>query len=580
MSKGIAITYGDIAVGAKEEFVPAASEDEFGTVDNLSKNNMELHNYTNPCELYKTVLDGSGESFPQDPSKANIGLVSVQMSSDDYTFAEPIVLTFVSEHLYSSQGLTFTFDKFNNIHPKRMSIKWERITTGGVTVLSEKEFEPNSGFYFCHNKVENYNKVTVTIYNLNMPRNRLRLEAMEYGYGTTFYGNELRNVSIKQLQDPISSEMQINTCDFELDSKNEIEYSFQSKQPLSVSFNDNYIMTLFVDSSTRKAKKQWSVSAIDYIGTMSNSTFAGGIYENVSAKKLLDDIFTAANVPYEIDETFEDVTLSGYIPHTDCREALMQVCFAALLVTDTCGHDYVYVKKLSEEVSQIIPAKRIMQGQSFSSENVVTKVSVTEHSYAKGGDITELYNAESSGEGENIFVQFSEPMYNLQISHGEIVKEDTNYAIISTYGDACVLNGRPYVHTTKVSSKINVDVAEEENFNVKTIDGATLVSSSNIEAVLENCYNNLIAVNTTSMSIVDGKTVTYVDGALYGIAVYDEAVYDEEEHAEVTYDKPVNVGDLIQYETEYSGIKTGRIIDSSYSLNGNIIVKAVTVIDI
>ena len=74
--------------------------------------------------------------------------------------------------------------------------------------------------------------------------------------------------------------------------------------------------------------------------------------------------------------------------------------------------------------------------------------------------------------------------------------------------------------------------------------------------VLEKCYNWLIKTKTTNLKIVEGKHVAY-----------------EGDNAIVTYDQPVNVGEVIKSETEYLGEVTGRIIKQSFSLNGSIIVK-------
>ena len=66
------------------------------------------------------------------------------------------------------------------------------------------DFTPNSAFYFCRQFVEYYNKVVITFNSLNLPYNRLKLRSIDYGYGTYFYGDELRNVKLIQEIDPIS----------------------------------------------------------------------------------------------------------------------------------------------------------------------------------------------------------------------------------------------------------------------------------------------------------------------------------------------------------------------------------------
>ena len=557
-NKGVAIRYGDVAPEAKENFVPTASESQFNNLSQLQQYNLNFPNYANPCELYQTVLDGTATAFPSVPEQANLGLWSEQLSNNDGTFTEPIVLELQSVGQYSSQGLTLTFDTYNQIYATRLSIKWLRITDEGITTLAEQEFTPTSAFYFCRKFVENYNKVVITFYSLNMPKNRLKLRVIDYGYGTFFYGDELRGVKLIQEIDPISTQISINTADFTLDSKSDIEYSFQAKQPLSVYFNGELKATTFVKKSTRKAKRLWSIQSEDYIGLMDSIPYYGGIYTNKNAVELLTDIFTVAKVPYNIDDVFTDAVVTGYIPYTTCREALMQVAFAIQAVVDTSNSEVVKVFALEENVEQTIPLKRIMQGQNFADEETVTGVEVAVHSYIPlpESERDYLYKAEDSGIGENILVVFPEPQHNVQISNGTISKLGANFAVI-TANKGCQLWGQGYEHKTTVRRKNNPVVLASEIEKVVSVESATLVSQYNIDNVLEKCYNWLIKTNTTNLKIVEGKHV----------------IYGEDGKNIVIYDKPVNIGENIKAATEYLGIVSGRLIKQSFNLNGNIIVK-------
>ncbi len=553
MNSGVAIRYGDVAPEAKENFTPSVSEKaSFVDLSQLQRYNLNFTNYANPCELYSVVLDGGASAFPSAPENANLGLWSEQISGDDGAFASPIVLTLTSSGQYSSQGFTFTFDTYNNIHPTHINIHWWRDTAEAMEDLGAMDFYPDNAFYFCRNKVENYNRVVITFTALNMPYNRLKLRVVDYGYGTIFYGSELRNVKNIQEINPISSELSINTTDFTLDSKTDMDYSFQAKQPLSIYFNGELKATTFVKKSTRKAKRLWDIQSEDYIGLMDSIPYAGGMYFGQDAYALLVDIFTMAKVPYSINEDLKGVLVDGYIPFTTCREALMQVTFAVQNVVDTSNSENVNVVDLKDEVKQTIPLNRIMQGQSFTDDETVTDVEVVCHTYKAITESVEVYNASESGTGTNILVKFSEPLHDLSITKGTIVVGTTNYAIINA-NTGCVLSGQKYEHTTVTHRKRNPVVLASEIEKIVTIENATLVSSQNINMVLEKCYNWLIKTNTTNLKIVEGKHAS--------------------SEGDITYDQPVNVGEVIKSETEYLGEVTGRIIKQSFSLNGGIIVK-------
>lgn len=578
-SRGVSIRYGDVAPEAKENFVSTASESQFDTLAQLQQYNLNFPNYANPCELYQTVLDGTATAFPSVPEQSNLGLWSEQISNDDGTFVNPIVLELQSVGQYSSQGLTLTFDTYNGIFATRLSIKWLRITDESITTLAEQEFTPDNAFYFCRNQVENYNKVVITFYSLNMPKNRLKLRAIDYGYGTFFYGDELRNVKLIQEIDPISTQISINTADFTLDSRSDMEYSFQQKQPLSVFFNGELKATTFVKTSKRQAKFLWQIQSEDYIGLMDSIPYYGGIYTNKNAVELLTDIFKVAKVPYSVDEVFANETITGYIPYTTCREALMQVTFAIQAVVDTSNSDVIKVFALEEDVKQTIPLNRIMQGQNFDDDETVTGVDVAVHSYKPIAETVDVYDANESGTGQNIFVKFSEPLHDLSITNGSFATDDdgnelkhTNYAVINANA-GCVLRGQQYEHTTQTRRKNNPVVLASEIEKIVAIDNATLVSQYNIDNVLEKCYNWLIKTNTTNLKIVEGKHVQYGDYIKYGEKKYGTFKYGAKNPNTVMYDRVVNVGENIQAETEYLGVVSGRLIKQSFNLNGNIVIK-------
>ena len=540
MSSGVKIRYGDVAPEAKENFVPSATDKEsFVDLAQLQKYNLEFRNYANPCEYGSVLLDGNSVPFPDSPQSQNMGLWSKSLSGADGSFAEPIEITLTADGQYSSQGITLTFDTYNDIFCNSLKIEWYR----NDEQLESVNFQPNSPFYFCRKQVQNYDKVVITFNSLNMPHNRLKLRAIDYGYGTFLGRDELRNVSVIQEIDPISSEIAINTVDFVLDSKSDMEYSFQSKQPLSVYFNDNLIATTFVKSSKRKSKRQWEVNSEDYIGQLDKITFMGGMYKDKNITELLSDMLTQAKVPYSIDESLSDKTVTGYVPICTCREALMQMCFAVGAVADTSNSAVLKVYVLSDSITQTVPLSRIRQGQNFDDGERVTEVRVISHNYAETDEQAELYRAADSGTGEGILVRFSEPMHTLSIRSGTVLSSGANYALIDANA-GCKLVGKKYADNSVTVSKKNPVVSASDIENVTEISNATLVSSDNADEVIERCYDYLVKTNKVNLSVVETKT-----------------------------DTAINAGDTIAANTEYLGVVTGQVISVRYNLNGGIIVK-------
>ncbi len=578
-NKGVAIKYGNVAPEAKENFDPTASESQFDTLSQLQRYNLYFPNYGNPCELYSVVLDGAASAVPSITENTNIGLWSEEISNEYGYFEDPIVLTLTSQGQYSSPGFTFTFDEYKNVYATSLKIQWYRVSDGAEDELWSQSFYPNNAVYFCEQPVENYNKVVITFYSLNMPKNRLKLRVIDYGYGTFLFGDQLRNVKLIQEIDPISTQISINTADFSIDSKSGTPFSFQAKQPLSVYFNDKLLATTFVKSSKRTSKFLWSIQSEDYIGILDGVPYYGGIYNEEKAVDILNDIFSVAKVPYSIDPNFDDKTVTGYIPYTTCRDALMQVAFAIQAAVDTSNSDVVKVFSLDDEVKQEVTLDRIMQGQNFDEEETVTGVEVAVHTYRPVTDTLDAYDANESGTGKNIFVKFSEPLHNLTITNGSFAIDENgnelkhaNYAVINAE-NGCVLTGQKYEHTTTSRRWNNPISLASDPEKVLYVDGATLVSQYNIDKIFEKCYTWLAKTNTTNLKIVEGKHIQYGEIVKYGQNKYGAIKYGQKNPDIVTYDKEVNVGDKISAQTEYLGSIVGTITKQTFNLNGGIIIK-------
>ncbi len=537
MSK-VVIEYGDYADGAKEAFVPSASEaEDFSNINQISTQGLVYPNYSNPIELYSVMLDGGAVALPSDTDDKNVGLWSKQISDDGGVFETQIVLTLIADELYSSSGISFEFDAANGIYPTQTNIKWYR----DDELLADKDYTPNNANYFFANQVEYYNKVIISFSALNMPYNRLKVRSVEFGRRIEFAGYDLKVLSLAQKTNPISAELAISTSDFTIATDKQQDFYFQERQPLTILFDNNLQAKVFVKSAKRKAKSVWSVKAEDYIGIMDSVQFYGGIYSNKAATELLGEIFATAKVPYEIDEALSGETVTGYIPITSCRGALMQVLFAIGAVAITAKTDVVKVGVLPTEENQVVELNRILQGQSFEEDTKVTAVSVTVHSYKQIEDTVTAYDAVESGIGDNIIVQFNEPLHSLTISNGALVEFGANYAIINAE-ESCALVGKRYEHSTEVKTKKNPLVSATQSENVKTVSRATLISKRNIDNVLNKCYNYYVENKIARMKIVEGET-------------------------------PTTIGDKIEVETEYIGNITGVITSQQYNLSGNTIVK-------
>lgn len=540
--KAVRIEYGGEAIGARQDFVESISEiTEFSNDVTILKDDAAVFpNYCNPCELYSTALDGNSLAFPDDAEGKNFGLWSEQVSGADGTFAEPITLTAQADALYSSSGITFVFDQANWIYASKIALEWYR----GTELLSRKTFAPDRPNYFCANKVEFYDKIVASFVGTNIPNNRLKLYSIVYGIRVIWTGRELKNVKVCQQINPISAEIVINTCDFTLHDPSGIEYFFEERQPLKVYHGDDLVACQFVASSSRKSRTMWDISSEDYICYLDAVQFYGGIYNNKNAKDLLKSICDKAGVPCNINGDFATATVSGYIPFTTCRDALMQVAFAIGAVVDTSGSEAVEVFALNNETVQTIEANRVMQGQTLQSESRVTAVEVYEHQYIQSNETDTPYDASKAGAGDNIMVVFAEPLWGLSIQNGTIKESGDNYAIITANNARCMLSGKRYKHSKILHKKANPLLLSTDSEKIVSVENATLVSKENIDSVIDMCYNYYTSSAATTSKIVERPN-----------------------------DMVSHVADKVAVKTEYSGMIEGRITKQTYSISGGVIVK-------
>lgn len=583
------IKYGNFAPEAKENFSIHASETAFDSLAQLNEYNLAVQNYANPCEKYQTILDGSQTGLPS--ISDNTGFWSRSISGDDGSFSSPIMFVMESERYFTSQSISFVFDKDNGVFCNHLMVSWFK----DDALLHQEEYFPDSSEFSCVETVENYNAVTILFYSINTPFNRLKVRSIDHGQWRWFDGSDLRNIKILQEIDPISTKISINTADIELNIESDDEIIFQPNQPVEIYFNDVLHSATLTKDWQRLSKTRWKVDTEDYIGKMDGIDFVGGIYENYQVENLLSEIFNAAKVPFEIDSKVKEEKVSGYIPYTTCREALKQVCFSIGACADTSYSKVVRVKFLEDIITQDINLDRIIQGQKFLYDDAATSVEITTHDFKKTHEYVTAYDGAA---GNGILVKFPEPLHDLTITGGEILKSNANYAVINAF-ENCQLVGEKYLDVRNVVSKR----ADTKYANVKekiiSVENATLVTSKNVDKILNLCYNFYRSNSIASFKIVEGRRKKRKFGSLYGSGAYGSIIYGrdgiqktrsiKEENSkygislygdfifgspsEYNYDKPVKVGEMIQFNTEYLGKMYGWVLRQTYNLNGGIIIK-------
>lgn len=406
-------------------------------------------------------------------------------------------------------------------------------------------------------------------------------------------GGKVKSVSIDQQINALSLELPISTCNIVLEAERGAEYQFKKNKPVEIWYKGKLMYKTRVQSSQRKSEREWALSVEDYVAALEGKGFYGDVYFAKRAADLVQEILRTAGIKdYEIDTAVGSQLVTGRIPSTDCRGALMMVLFAAGAFVDTSGEKFS-IKSFGNFDSHTITKRRIMQGQRLTEKEGAKSVELIRYLYFEPTDDQkdkkiDLYSIEKTLE-EDLFVKLSRPIYgNVVLTRAqgsdktevEIENWGTNYVVIpketseGTTSAGMVVRGTPYPrakNTTRVGNAIG-------NASGDTVTIESELSSNAItgETLAQRCYDYLSNAKELNMKVVQRSVSSNSRRTKYGERKYGTFRYGEL-YGGASGDSPIKVGDVLESETEFSGSFTGRVVEQKFNLNGNILVKDITV---
>ncbi len=453
------------------------------------------------CENDYFLLDGSYQMYDDVTNLKNkIGYMSMQYNST-------IQSSFASNH--SSVGITFYF--YETI-PDKITLNF---TNSGSFVakgtfyptLLDCEINQKDGYteyvYFASIMAENYNKMVAELISANR---FIRINHIEYGvkliYGDE-YQRKVKSATLTEEVNITSSEIPVNECKLELvDNEKLFEitnpksyYKYLQKRQVFKVFEkiddeERFMANHYLKEWTQTKSMLASFTLQDVLGLMSDTTFYGGMYTNITAKDLFDIVMNDFGFTnYTIDEEIQNIVLTGYIGIKSHREALQQIAFACGACIDTSRSYGINIYKQVFDTSKIISKDRklISTSHEIKQKDLVTGVSITTHLYELEDKTSEAYKC-TLEEGTHR-VTFDNPYANLSITNGTIIASNCNYADITIATDGeVVITGNKYVdNTTAKIYQIN-ELPSATDECITSVTDATLVSKSNVDALTEYMY--------------------------------------------------------------------------------------------
>ena len=393
-------------------------------------------------------------------------------------------------------------------------------------------------------------------------------------HNSTWYkkeNGEMADVRIINEIDPLSVNLISNSADVTLNIPEEkANFAISSELSISCEFQPGRtkVWAGYLKKAERKGKNKWQLSIDGLVEHFDDIEFAGDIYTDKNVLELVTEICGKAGVGVSVYNTeMNNDVISGWIPYTTCREALSQVLFAAGWYMRSIHPSSIQFARLSADTPKEIAKSRVLTGGVSQEEDKITGVEVNQHAFSTE-DYTYKKIWQTSEHGEHTETVINkEPVFGYNYSNeagvDRTIEEHTNYITI-TYQirnpDAVnptaflFTYAKYYNHIVSLKSK---HLEGDTTGNTAVIENKTLVTANNSASVLDRCFEHYTKNTEATAKIIIGKHVA--------------------EDGTVTYDDDVVCGDMVTIPTDYQGTYTGRVVKEQYNLNGNIIIKEITV---
>lgn len=363
------ILYKDVAPGAAEDALfTSACAASFSEMPLLGSGTAVPPIAT--LEQNSWRLDGSRELM----SGQQIPYWSAQLSGADCVFSTPPVIEIALDNQYTAVGLTLVFAPSIGAYCRKVNVKWYQ----QATLKESADFFPDNTTFFCQKNVSSFDRVLVTLLETNSPYSYAKLEHIIFGVHRTFDMTEIKSAKITNQTNLLSTQLPVCTLNWTLDSRRDVDFLFQMKQPMEVRSGKKLVSVYYIDEHSRTSASVYQLRCHDALGVLDGTDFPGGVYENKSARALLSEIVGPAfSVTFEV----ADRPLTGALLPSTKRASMQQVLFAWGVCATTDGVNGIRVF-MPPNIPSAVSEDSTYIGTSTNTAAIVTKVRVVAHTYA------------------------------------------------------------------------------------------------------------------------------------------------------------------------------------------------------
>ena len=295
------------------------------------------------------------------------------------------------------------------------------------------------------------------------------------------YEIEMGSISITTAIDIVGAELAADVFDATIEFGSTSITSVKYGTPLRLYDGAALVGKFYVRRIVRVGRTKYKLTAMSAIGFLENLKHYGGLYNNVTAGDLIDEIIDGA-FSYSVDPAVATQPVLGWLPVDSRRNNLHKLLFAlGITITKDSSGDLNFVFLQTGSYTNV-PNSRVYLGSEIEFPEAATRIEVTEHTYYQTADDQEeqLFDNVDKVAASNVIVEFSDPHYDLTTTGTlTIVESGDNYAIVTGNG---ILSGKPYTHNMRLVTKSSVSTGPVEN--VITANEDTLINAMNSENVV------------------------------------------------------------------------------------------------
>lgn len=498
---GLNIEWGKVDVNAKNNSLPMIDDKQSFSDINLLKQdieNIETIDYATIGELNQTILDNSQQIMVESPSSSNIILWSKSLSDSEGYFEKSPKLVVEFSDVVTSSAVTLYFWEHNDEYCREVLLRWYDISNN---LLSSKTFYPTSWTFVCSNYVEQYSKLEIEFIRTTLPKRFVKMSGIDYGEKVKLTNKNIVSANLLEEVGLTSSQLFTNqlTCDiiiltnnFNIITNPDMYRGLQINQSFEVTSENKEYGTYYIQKAVINGNII-NVTANDLIGYLEGCEFKGGLYQDVTFEFILNQIKAQANLSvlfdnqhsgFEVPTTIMNKVLSGYIPYTNCREALHQLCYAASVLANCKRGEKIIIFELPMTSQDTINnSKLIMDSLTIEDNEFYSKVLLNAFSYKLVNEIKELENKEYDV-GEHT-IKFTSPHKDYTITGGTILESGWNYVKfnVMTAGNI-VISGYSYDEVVQQFESVNLSYTGNVPV-VKELTDVKMVSPLNAQSVAD-----------------------------------------------------------------------------------------------